>query len=297
MRKHSKWMRWGLLTAAAAMIASVPVMAEEAATEPVQEQTEMDTESVQNLGDGETAVLSDALYDFQIQIDGNVYQFPMAYDAFIQNGWELDTDYSSETEELEPNQYGLYYFVKDGVECTGYVINLGINNQPVTECLVGGISIDSYYWDVNTGEVLMAGGIQRGVSTLDDILAAYGNPTDTYEGDTYTSVTYDKDSFCDVELTVGAESGVLEGIDMQNFVAPEGFDVGEASDEVPEEIAAYQAPTELGDDLLSYRVELDGALYQLPCPVSALLENGWTIDENNSDEAIGEGWLGGCGDG
>lgn len=292
MRKHSKWMRWGLLTAAAAMIASVPVMAEEAATEPVQEQTEMDTESVQNLGDGETAVLSDALYDFQIQIDGNVYQFPMAYDAFIQNGWELDTDYSSETEELEPNQYGLYYFVKDGVECTGYVINLGINNQPVTECLVGGISIDSYYWDVNTGEVLMARGIQRGVSTLDDILAAYGNPTDTYEGDTYTSVTYDKDSFCDVELTVGAESGVLEGIDMQNFVAPEGFDVGEASDEVPEEIAAYQAPTELGDDLLSYRVELDGALYQLPCPVSALLENGWTIDENNSDEVISAGSFG-----
>ena len=172
------------------------------------------------------------------------------------------------------------------------MLNLGINNLPASQCLVGGISIDGFDWDVNTGEILMAGGIQRGVSTLEDIQTAYGTPTDTYEGDTYTALTYQKDSFCDVRLTVGTESGVLEDIEMQNFVAPEGFDAGEASDEVPEEIAAYQAPAELGDDLLSYTVELDGSLYQLPCPVSALLENGWTIDENNSDQVISAGSFG-----
>ena len=287
MKRHSKWMRWGVLTAACAMMAAAPAMGEEATEAASTEQT-ADLASV-----GEQTVLSDTLYDFQIQIDGTVYQFPMSYEAFKANGWEMDTDYTgSEEDEIEPNQYGIYYFSKDDVTCTAYVLNLGINNLPASQCLVGGISIDGFDWDVNTGEILMAGGIQRGVSTLEDIHAAYGTPTDTYEGDTYTALTYQKDSFCDVRLTVGTESGVLEDIEMMNFVAPEGFDAGEASDEVPEDIAAYQAPTELGDDLLSYTVELDGSLYQLPCPVSALLENGWTIDENNSDQVISAGSFG-----
>ena len=287
MKRHSKWMRWGVLTAACAMMAAAPAMGEEATEAASTEQT-ADLASV-----GEQTVLSDTLYDFQIQIDGTVYQFPMSYEAFKANGWEMDTDYTgSEEDEIEPNQYGIYYFSKDDVTCTAYVLNLGINNLPASQCLVGGISIDGFDWDVNTGEILMAGGIQRGVSTLEDIQAAYGTPTDTYEGDTYTALTYQKDSFCDVRLTVGTESGVLEDIEMMNFVAPEGFDAGEASDEVPEEIAAYQAPAELGDDLLSYTVELDGSLYQLPCPVSALLENGWTIDENNSDQVISAGSFG-----
>ena len=287
MKRHSKWMRWGVLTAACAMMAAAPAMGEEATEAASAEQT-ADLASV-----GEQTVLSDTLYDFQIQIDGTVYQFPMSYEAFKANGWEMDTDYTgSEEDEIEPNQYGIYYFSKDDVTCTAYVLNLGINNLPASQCLVGGISIDGFDWDVNTGEILMAGGIQRGVSTLEDIQTAYGTPTDTYEGDTYTALTYQKDSFCDVRLTVGTESGVLEDIEMQNFVAPEGFDAGEASDEVPEEIAAYQAPAELGDDLLSYTVELDGSLYLLPCPVSALLENGWTIDENNSDQVISAGSFG-----
>lgn len=291
--KKRRWMTWGLAAAAAAAFMTAPVSAAETAEGDTEIQTETGVENVQNLG-GEAAALSDVLYDFQLQIDGAVYQFPMSYDAFVQNGWEVKSGYSDVTEELEPNQYSWYYFVKDDVECTVYILNLGINNMPADQCLVGGIGIDSYDWDINTGEILMACGIQRGVSTLEDIQAAYGNPADTYEGDNYTSVTYHKDSYCEVELSVGTESGVLEDIEMRNFVEPEGFEAGEASDEVPAEIAAYQAPAELGDDLLSYRLELDGALYQLPCPASALLANGWTIDENSSDTVISAnsyGWV------
>ena len=164
MKRHSKWMRWGVLTAACAMMAAAPAMGEEATEAASTEQT-ADLASV-----GEQTVLSDTLYDFQIQIDGTVYQFPMSYEAFKANGWEMDTDYTgSEEDEIEPNQYGIYYFSKDDVTCTAYVLNLGINNLPASQCLVGGISIDGFDWDVNTGEILMAGGIQRGVSTLEDI--------------------------------------------------------------------------------------------------------------------------------
>lgn len=250
-------------------------------------------------GDGTEALtegegLSEDLFDFQIQIEDAVYQFPMSYEEFLSYGWELDANHSDAEMELSPNQYDLVYFQKGGLECMTYVINLGMNSQKVSECLVGGMEISNFDWEVQPGQIYLAAGIERGVSTQEEIEAAYGTPTSVYNGDMYTSLTYEKDSYCEVELYVYKESGVLEDIDMRNFVAPEGFDAGSASEEVPEEIASYEAPAQLGDDLFSYNVEFDGTLYQLPCPVSVLVENGWEIDRNNTEESIAaksSGWV------
>lgn len=248
-------------------------------------ETEVVTESVQDLGE-EGAVLSDDIFDFQMQIDDAVYQFPMTYEEFTANGWELNSDYNEETETLTPHQYDLVYFKKGNAKCMTYVINLGMNTQAITECLVGGIEIDNFDWEEGAGTVKMAKGIQWGVSTLEEVKEAYGNPTDTYEGDLYTKVTYKKDTYSTIELSIYKESGVVEDIDIENFVEPEGFDPGSISEEVPEDIAAYEAPTVLGTDLDSYTVEFDGVLYQLPCPVSELEANGWTVDKDKSAESV-----------
>lgn len=245
-------------------------------------------------GEAKGEGLSEDLFDFQIQIEDAVYQFPMSYEEFLSYGWELDANHSDAEMELSPNQYDLVYFKKGGLECMTYVINLGMNSQKVSECLVGGMEISNFDWEVQPGQIYLAAGIERGVSTQEEIEAAYGTPTSVYNGDMYTSLTYEKDSYCEVELYVYKESGVLEDIDMRNFVAPEGFDAGSASEEVPEEIASYEAPAQLGDDLFSYNVEFDGTLYQLPCPVSILVENGWEIDRNNTEESIAaksSGWV------
>lgn len=245
-------------------------------------------------GEAKGEGLSEDLFDFQIQIEDAVYQFPMSYEEFLSYGWELDANHSDAEMELSPNQYDLVYFKKGGLECMTYVINLGMNSQKVSECLVGGMEISNFDWEVQPGQIYLAAGIERGVSTQEEIEAAYGTPTSVYNGDMYTSLTYEKDSYCEVELYVYKESGVLEDIDMRNFVAPEGFDAGSASEEVPEEIASYEAPAQLGDDLFSYNVEFDGTLYQLPCPVSVLVENGWEIDRNNTEESIAaksSGWV------
>ena len=42
---------------------------------------------------------------------------------------------------------------------------------------------------------------------------------------------------------------------MCNFVEPEGYDKGSVSEEVPEIVSSYTAPTELGDDLLAPQLE------------------------------------------
>lgn len=286
--KNRVWRQLGLAVTVGALFA-VPVYAQEAESETASQETAQ--ESAEDAG-AETG-LSDELYDFQIQIDDKVYQFPMSYEDFVAEGWDLD-DYNDESEQLSPNQYSMIYFNKGEIRCTSYAVNLGVNTITIPECLLGGISIDNFDWDTEEGRILLAGGIQRGVSTIEDIKAAYGNPTDTYEGDLYTKLTYEKDSYCTVELMVYKESGVLEDIDIRNFVEPEGFNAGSVSEEVPADVAAYEAPTELGDDLFSYVVEMDGALYQLPCPASVFVENGWTIDEDNTQESISaksSGWV------
>ncbi|MBD5519542.1 MAG: hypothetical protein HDR07_14050, partial [Lachnospiraceae bacterium] len=63
---------------------------------------------------------------------------------------------------------------------------------------------------------------------------------------------------------------------------------------VPELVEAYQAPKSLGDDFYAYTVQMEGVVYSLPCPVSVLLDNGFTIDTASSDSEVaagGSGWV------
>ena len=51
--------------------------------------------------------------------------------------------------------------------------------------------------------------------------------------------------------------------------------------ETEEIVLEYSIPEQLGDDLRSFIIELEGDLYRLPAPLSAFLENGWEVTENN----------------
>lgn len=70
------------------------------------------------------------------------------------------------------------------------------------------------------------------------------------------------------------------------LTVPEDLEEDTVSEEVPEVVTQYQAPTELGNDLSSCIAEIDGHLYKIPAPVSAFLENGWDILYNDNSEVI-----------
>ncbi|MCD7840909.1 MAG: hypothetical protein LUG56_00385 [Lachnospiraceae bacterium] len=277
MKKKSMFVLLGLIFA----LSGISVCAEEALTE-----AESETEALSE----ESAEDTESWMDYQLTIDGEVYTFPMMYEDFISYGWTLD-----DTEDtLDPYTYSFYYFTDGDMKCSVYILNLGINTVSIEDCIVAGISIDNYYWEDTDCTVELPCGIVKGVSTLDDITAAYGTPTDTYEGDLYTEYTYQEDYNEEVELTIYKESGVLDEITVRNFVEPDGYDVGEVSDQEPESVMAYVKPDSLSDDLTAYEIELDGAVYTLPVPVSALLEDGWEIVEDDSDpmvEAHYYGWI------
>lgn len=169
--------------------------------------------------------LSDNLYDFQIAMDGQVYQFPMWFDDFEALGWEYLGD---RTEVLYANEY-LYAepWQKDGVTIYTSIANLSLNAIAPEEGQVCGLNFDDYQMRNCDWKIELPKGIAFEESTREDILKAYGEPTDEYDG-----------ALC------------------------------------------YK---------YSNILEYDGALYQLPCPIQEFTDNGFEIQEKNSDMVIGAG--------
>lgn len=235
--------------------------------------------------------LSDDLYDYQISIDGAVYQFPMWYSEFEALGWEYDGD---NTQTLSSNQYTTTeVWKKDDFEVYTRFANLSMNAVPFSESMVAGITLDPYYLEDCDWEILLPGGIQYGVSNADDIKAAYGDPTDDYDSDLYYKMTYKSDSYREIELYVYKDDNTLKQIDIENLVELEGAD-NSINEAVPDLVKNYKAPGELGDDFYAYTAQLEGNVYKLPCPVSVFLENGFTIDTASSDSEVaagGNGWI------
>lgn len=233
-----------------------------------------------------TAELGDDIYSFQVMFDGDLLKLPMSCDELISMGWQAENPEDLDT-MVQTNSYitGVR-FVKGNYYISADILNLGINEEPASKCLIGGIEVDAsgavhenIGQKIEPGIAMLPGNIEVGTATIEDIKAAYGEPTDTHEDEVYTVLTYDKDSFQDITLTVYQETGTLLEVDMQNFVEPEDFDPGTVSGETPSIVSDYKEPSALGDDLMDPTVEFMGDLYQLPAPVSAFEANGWVIQD------------------
>ena len=250
------------------------------ATETTTEAEVTETAAQEDSADSEsTGELGDDIYSFSMEFDGQTMKFPMTYQEFTDMGWELSSSEDPDT-KVSTNSYGMLTFNKGASSVYADVINLGINEVGLEDCLIGGISVDgSYDVDLTAVSVKLPGDIELGKATLDDIKAAYGEPSDTYEGDLYTKLTYEKDSYQEVELSVFKDDNTLKEVDMRNFEEPEDYDKGTVSDEVPDIVTSYETPTALGDDMMDTAVEYMGDLYSLPAPVSAFTANGWEIQD------------------
>lgn len=240
----------------------------------------------------ETASLGTDVYSFQVDYAGDLIQLPMTYADFTAMGWTLSKNDSPDT-MIPTGSYGMATFNKGEVSAYVDMINFGINEAPLKECLVAGIKLDMTWGDVdlNVNPVKLPGEISMGTSNVDDIKAAYGEPSDTYDSDLYTKLTYEKDSYQKVELYVYKESNTLLQINIRNFQEPEDFDKGNVSTEIPDIVTNYKAPTALGGDYMEPDVEFMGSLYRLPAPVSAFLENGWEMKDVPEDAFVEGGGL------
>ena len=250
------------------------------------------TSSTSTKGTSTVADLSDDLFSFQFLTNGHIYQLPMYYSDFTALGWQPAKDGSNDDlPKTVPAGKALtsFYMENNGVPLRASLINLSKNELPCEKCLVGGVDIGilvSSGWQPDGPELYLPKGIQYGVSKQSDIEAAYGKPTDSFSGDLYTELTYSADTYSEIKLFIYKDTGTLKEIDITNYVKPKGFNEGSASDKTPADVSSYQAPTQLGDDILSYNMTIDGKLYHTPFPVKELIKNGWSVVKDKSPSEI-----------
>lgn len=161
--------------------------------------------------------LSSDWKNLQISMDGQVYSLPFAYDLLVAAGWDFDiSDYGSEEYVLEGGKYitgGIYLENPAYLMDTFYEypeIRVGMRNYSskdadIKACDVWSLSISRVYGTKTVSkypDVVIAGGITWG-SSAEDIMAAYGQPEDTYQSDSgYTAYTYRDDNGAEMTLTV-----------------------------------------------------------------------------------------------
>lgn len=257
---------------------AIGVNSEETSEEPSEEPS-----SASSISQSSGEQLGDSVFEYAIEVNGQVLKFPMMTQDLLNLGWECKDDLN---QMVPSGNYGLVYFQNGNNKFVFYVINMSVNEAAVSDCIVGGLTVDQY--SLKEGDVFLPGGIQLMTSTRDDVLAAYGNPEDSYDSDKYPYDNYSEDFYQNVKCTYRHEEGdVLYEIQIRNFVEPKGYDHGEVdTTTVPEITQKYTAPTELSDNLFDYTVEFAGDYYVLPAPVSEFIKNGWTINTNESEAAI-----------
>lgn len=229
---------------------------------------------------------------FQVTIDDTLYKFPMWYEDFIALGWECMDDVASEL--ISNSCCQAVIFSKDGIEVNVGMANLSMDTVTVDKAMIYGIRLDENVLKDANWEARLPNGIICGVSTKEDILAVYGQPAFEFNESDYYKFVYKFGGLEEYILYVSKETNILNEVELYNMILLDNPELNIINPDVPESVNDYAAPEKLSDSLYDFTILLEDNLYELPCPLTALLENGFIINEDKSDLKIGptgSGWV------
>lgn len=219
--------------------------------------------------------MSDDLFDYTINIEGTVFQIPFKYQDITAAGWTISSSGVSDSTKIAGMNYEYFTMSNNGKSIWVYSYNASGNAREIKDCLIGGVEFSAK----NDLDISIAKGITAS-STVEEIIEAFGIPANRNDYDDYSYLTYQQNDsiYNNVKFCVYSKEEDLtyNNITIKNFIETEG-DATETNTEVPEYLATYQVPTELSADITSSVIKVGGDLYQLPAPVSAFLNNGWSI--------------------
>jgi predicted small lipoprotein YifL len=132
-------------------------------------------------------VMSDNPFDFMFSINGTVLQLPCTIKDLEDLGFIMD-------EDMADNILNDGYTSSSNMFHGKCYINVSIYNStdkalPYKDCPVDDISVSVYGMRNGNDEIIFAGGITIG-STMDEVLAAYGEPYSEYTYDTSTFLEF-----------------------------------------------------------------------------------------------------------
>lgn len=128
--------------------------------------------------------LSSDLFSFQVKYGGALYQLPAPVAEFVKNGWVLQTD-ASETVAAQSSRVGVE-LRKDNQVLRTNVQNYSDKEDSVKNCFVTDVMYDDNQTKIS---IQLPKGITEN-STLAQIQAAYGKPSETEDSATYHYYLY-----------------------------------------------------------------------------------------------------------
>ncbi|MGN0670722.1 MAG: hypothetical protein ACI4JZ_09240 [Oscillospiraceae bacterium] len=156
------------------------------------------------------------VFCFEFSIDGESYKFPLLYSDMEKNGWSYKSN--AGIKAVKPNQYLIGIRIEKGdMSMSVQPINLTNGALTANEANIGKLTIDSFYIKPESHTVSYAG-IVLGKSTADDVSAAFGKPSSTYESEKSPTVTYKMKTNVTVKFCFdNTKGGVVDKIEIQNF--------------------------------------------------------------------------------
>lgn len=159
---------------------------------------------------------------YTVQINDKVLTLPCTLAELESAGVTLDREYTPEDYVVNVEEYELAWFVDgNGNEITVEMVNMTDKPIALKDCVVGGISVDAYSVEEGGLTVIFPGGIQIG-STEADVLAAYGEPSDTYESEEYGNsfMWYDENSenyYDGCSIDTELETGLVDSMSLTHY--------------------------------------------------------------------------------
>lgn len=179
------------------------------------------TESSSTTGSSESTesspeAISGDVFCFEFSIDGESYKFPLLYSDMEKNGWSYKSN--AGIKAIKPNQYLIGLRIEKGdLSMNVQPINLTKSVLTAAEANIGKLTLDSDYIKPDSHKTTYAG-IVLGKSTANDVSAAFGEPSSTYESDNFPTVTYKMKTNVTVKFCFdNTKGGIVDKIEIQNF--------------------------------------------------------------------------------
>ena len=224
---------------------------------------------------GSPLTLSDDPYSFTLELDGKVYALPAPFEEFAADGWEIQYEYvtGGADKKIKSDEMTTAIAQKSGYQVYLSLVNDDVDARLLPECQVFAVKLYDTY-NHNVVSLVFPGGVTMGTSKK-ELVRLYGEPSGTLDLNTATILEYSLAIFASLELTVENKTGLITALEMSNKTRWEASEPYQGK--APKEVLNYKAPTALGKSWDSGIVRFDGDLYQMPIPISALVDNGWII--------------------
>ena len=154
---------------------------------------------------------------YTVQINDKVITLPCTTADLEEAGFRLDTDYLPEDSMI--HDFGTAWFAdENGNEILADLLPVKEETQAVSDCLVAGITVSAFDTTEGGIDIVFPGGIRTG-SMVEDVLTAYGETEDVYEGEAVDIYSwYEEDSYYNgCSIDVDAESGAVTEIRLGRY--------------------------------------------------------------------------------